>query len=110
MRISDWSSGVCSSDLAVAPGPARRRDDRDVGPVQARQRRHLAGVVHPQLDHRELGVLRHPGQRQQIGSASGRESVFQYVLISLCAFTLTKTTGDNTPKPSCISTSFYISL
>src|SRR3546814_10760068 len=28
MRISDWSSDVCSSDLSRRPGSAARRDDR----------------------------------------------------------------------------------
>src|SRR3546814_1354310 len=38
MRISDWSSDVCSSDLAAADGGAAyRRDDRLLGAEQPRR-------------------------------------------------------------------------
>src|SRR3546814_10512028 len=38
MRISDWSSDVCSSDLNRAPGRRRwRRDRRQSGPCGARR-------------------------------------------------------------------------
>ncbi len=40
-------------------------DHRHVRARQAGQRRDLAGVVHADLDHRELGVARHPRQRQR---------------------------------------------
>src|SRR3546814_2883450 len=84
MRISDWSSDVCSSDLVGAP-----LDDADeelvaflaeqplvAGPAELsaehpvlRQRR---GVAHdqPRAGARLLG---------EIGRASGRERVCQYV-------------------------------
>src|SRR3546814_2489996 len=46
MRISDWSSDVCSSDLPTAPGRARspcrghwRRESRPDGPAARRRRR-----------------------------------------------------------------------
>src|SRR3546814_6732677 len=29
LRISDWSSDVCSSDLGLAGGPSHRREDGD---------------------------------------------------------------------------------
>src|SRR3546814_20309034 len=35
MRISDWSSDVCSSDLDGAPLAAIPPDSRDVGPLRA---------------------------------------------------------------------------
>src|SRR3546814_9238257 len=36
MRISDWSSDVCSSDLAPAPAPARNRTRRAARPYHRR--------------------------------------------------------------------------
>src|SRR3546814_6487175 len=67
MRISDWSSDVCSSDLYVRVGRVHRPD---VGGLQARN-------------------LQTPGQQivrygkfdqiDQIGRASCRERVCQYV-------------------------------
>src|SRR3546814_9585519 len=65
MRISDWSSDVCSSDLEIHhPG-------REIGAAQARH----------------VGIDGEPGQHrrsveagaQQIGRASCRERVCQYV-------------------------------
>src|SRR3546814_5131850 len=55
MRISDWSSDVCSSDL-----PARRADHRHDPGGDLDQRTDL--VVHPQADrHRGVGAdLRQP--------------------------------------------------
>src|SRR3546814_1923664 len=62
MRISDWSSDVCSSDLD-APAPGRRLADRaEPGQPAARPGRY--GILRP---------------RQQIGRASCRERVCQYV-------------------------------
>src|SRR3546814_5213732 len=74
MRISDWSSDVCSSDLA------------QVNSVQAPELR-LAGSLAPALRARLNGMpgmqrTRHLGwldQAQQIGRASCRERVCQYV-------------------------------
>ena len=40
-------------------------DQRHVRPGQPRQRRDLARRVHADLDHREVGVRRHPRQRQR---------------------------------------------
>src|SRR3546814_3305416 len=82
MRISDWSSDVCSSDLWL-----RLEGDvveADVLAVEARP------VVGPQLDHRgevlvgDLAPLRvrdpeHLELVLQIGRASCRERVCQYV-------------------------------
>src|SRR3546814_6912430 len=66
MRISDWSSDVCSSDLS--PWPA------DQGEAEREQR---AGrrAVRQQLEQR---IDRHR-QMQEIGRASCRERVCQYV-------------------------------
>src|SRR3546814_2518914 len=77
MRISDWSSDVCSSDLVVA---VRQHD------VQASAQEAARGVAQEglQLRHREGGLLavvtrRQRGAREQIGRASCRERVGQYV-------------------------------
>src|SRR3546814_13050108 len=92
MRISDWSSDVCSSDLA---GHARHLvPERQLGhradPLQMLERqvqRHVAagdgggagaaiGLQHVAID--------------QIGRASCRERVCQYVWISVVAVSLKK--------------------
>src|SRR3546814_13394202 len=110
MRISDWSSDVCSSDLVeprgiigergVAPGLHPRDDRRDVGG-------HIGIALAPIIDQRvelgrEAGVggvkpPHHPallpdGSVQQIGRASCRERVCQYVKISVVAVSLNKNT------------------
>src|SRR3546814_6382069 len=46
MRISDWSSDVCSSDLAV---------ERDPGQAVLRDLEARAGVAHLLAKHRRLG-------------------------------------------------------
>src|SRR3546814_12704935 len=77
MRISDWSSDVCSSDLAqvlvVGVGELTRRD---VGPVAFQllaQRLRLAGAGQQPLDQREaLGVaLRFIGRQRLAGGRRG---------------------------------------
>src|SRR3546814_2288802 len=60
MRISDWSSDVCSSDLVELPDPRRRRQRRAPGDSGGDQR-----------------LSRAPGL--EIGRASCRERVCQYV-------------------------------
>src|SRR3546814_2546434 len=40
MRISDWSSDVCSSDLAVANGTEAEPERRDPGLIPSRERAH----------------------------------------------------------------------
>src|SRR3546814_17411603 len=89
MRISDWSSDVCSSDLFEisyggydVPGP---------GP-------NIPGftIKTPNIPRLHTGgtFTAPPGQREgldmQIGRASCRERVCQYVLISVVAVSLTK--------------------
>src|SRR3546814_1199211 len=82
MRISDWSSDVCSSDLA-APGRRRRRLARDL----RRRPRAVARVAF--AAHRcrrdRVGAARGDAQvrtqddRREIGRASCRERGWQYV-------------------------------
>src|SRR3546814_3105135 len=84
MRISDWSSDVCSSDLLVARRRAVDHDARAgidgadiVGKAGARRAveddvdaaGHLADLLAP------FGI----GEQQEIGRASCRERVCQYV-------------------------------
>src|SRR3546814_7505549 len=61
MRISDWSSDVCSSDLEHSSQNGDNRDD------------------HEQLDQSEGASLRHRARPNEIGRASCRERVCQYV-------------------------------
>src|SRR3546814_4626656 len=69
MRISDWSSDVCSSDLGGGgqPGPGGHRGGRDL---------RLGGrgdPAHP------VAASHHPARGGEIGRASCRERVCQYV-------------------------------
>src|SRR3546814_2570991 len=71
MRISDWSSDVCSSDLALIgciprPGIAR-------GSLKG-----IAGAV-PGVAQYPSGCRFHPRCPEEIGRASCRERVCQYV-------------------------------
>src|SRR3546814_2192175 len=65
MRISDWSSDVCSSDLAH---PGLRLDHPSRGLAAYRK---CVGLARDWLAK--------PGRPQQIGRASCRERVYQYV-------------------------------
>src|SRR3546814_19443211 len=103
MRISDWSSDVCSSDLAVDLVVA------DVGQLPGPEARHqvVAGTAqevalpashHPVLEAGEPGLLvelleierlaHRPSGK--IGRASCRERVCQYVSISVVAVSFTQ--------------------
>src|SRR3546814_11882788 len=96
MRISDWSSDVCSSDLARGRGVAGPVDGRGSG----------AGLELADEGHGEPGggaVVPEDGLRPELdprperpdddvreqpletGRESGRERVSQYVLISVVA-------------------------
>src|SRR3546814_16660158 len=91
MRISDWSSDVCSSDLVAARKSFLQR--RNVGHVSGKPELDLA-VVRRQYDiarpgHEgmtnlppDLGADRNVLQIGEIGRASWRERVSQYVWIS----------------------------
>src|SRR3546814_11594146 len=87
MRISDWSSDVCSSDLHLRSAPAELFR-QVVELLQALVMQHQAdgfGVARLALD---LGP--EPERRGQIGRASCRERVCQYVSISVVAVSLKK--------------------
>src|SRR3546814_4774336 len=69
MRISDWSSDVCSSDLAARGDVA---GDQHVAAAVAETHQHLVAVA---LLH--VAVQRRRGEAQEIGRASCRERVCQ---------------------------------
>src|SRR3546814_6207610 len=85
MRISDWRSDVCSSDLALAAcdraeGACLRRC-RDEEPPHRREGGTVAGIRACEA-HRVIPLTVIPakaGIHEQIGRASCRERVCQYV-------------------------------
>src|SRR3546814_4600018 len=74
MRISDWSSDVCSSDLFDAAGD-RGRQDVEVEGRHAAARARRAGAPAVQQDKGAVGAQ----TAKEIGRASCRERVCQYV-------------------------------
>src|SRR3546814_14664231 len=110
MRISDWSSDVCSSDLeglaerAVAGHRARLDHGGALpvlaqafvvgeGGVQADRQRHGAGIgPEAQVGAEDVAVGGAVVQaaHEEIGRASCRERVCQYVYISVVADALKK--------------------
>src|SRR3546814_16776402 len=100
VRISDWSSDVCSSDLAgvVGPGGAQQAcrggDPREPGdlPVDladaSRLRLQRVGL-HLRRLQQHVHVL-HRAESSETGRASCRERVCQYVSISVVDVSLKK--------------------
>src|SRR3546814_20399794 len=83
LRISDWSSDVCSSDLVAR---LRAGAGARPGPVQPRQpgaRRRPAAAGPDRLSARL-----HRAADAELGSASCRARVWQYVEISMVAVSL----------------------
>src|SRR3546814_4914839 len=81
MRISDWSSDVCSSDLIGAAVIAARHRARD-RTFQTRERKMRLGAADQRARQRHgtgVAVLRGALDRREIGRASCRERVCQYV-------------------------------
>src|SRR3546814_2827396 len=68
MRISDWSSDVCSSDLELEPGTFTQRF-RD---AQGQESPHLRAGAEAQCRSRHLGRRHQGGDRQGPGSRSRR--------------------------------------
>src|SRR3546814_20248555 len=99
MRISDWSSDVCSSDLPAAIDWRKlplAGDYSMIGLVveTAFHIGRLYGLTPRQADHVPLLIrwqLARFTQNDQIGRASCRESGCQYVSISVVAGQLKKT-------------------
>src|SRR3546814_9297078 len=88
MRISDWSSDVCSSDLWKSPDgsrasyPVLRQRASTAGPRRARLDLPRASVAQrfvPPEGFRDPPMRRLALTQQQIGRASCRERVCQYV-------------------------------
>src|SRR3546814_14682253 len=102
MRISDWSSDVCSSDLEMPTLSAlhRRQWHRHLGyrVHHGRERRTL--YLRRQYQHQLQQRCRGGRRAIQIGRASCRERVCQYVSISVVAVSLKKTKTSTTETQS----------
>src|SRR3546814_10776841 len=96
MRISDWSSDVCSSDLAGRPGGRRARHQRPRGPDQRRSRR--ADPVGQCLGCVDRGNHRGQELYQEIGRAHVRTPVTNAHLV--CSLLLEKKKKLITLKPN----------
>src|SRR3546814_18287259 len=112
MRISDWSSDVCSSDLhdhGSVPPDRYFPDRREQGQARllatdgtTRRKVVVRGLRHDARTHRNTARWaqahlwtfslcgRRRASRRQIGRASVRDKVFQDVLISVVAVALKK--------------------
>src|SRR3546814_13677606 len=108
MRISDWSSDVCSSDLLRLLADSKRRlittDElrrgiEELGPgvydEMSYYERWIASITNNLLEKGVISVAE-LGRRMEIGRASCRERVCQYVSITVVAVSLKKKT--NTKK------------
>src|SRR3546814_11595277 len=111
MRISDWSSDVCASDLNEGPPLAASNAaaflicaaerNGEVGCIRAKRRAdpcHCKAWRITSADRAEPPD-RCAGRRKEIGRASCRERVCQYVSISVVAETIPKSTHTD-PKQS----------
>src|SRR3546814_20028442 len=100
MRISDWSSDVCSSDLcfygSAMQSPRDHREMIEIAPMSSDgqsveggriTRAQLVSIICQRLDHlmgeigkalKELGFIGPVGGQVEIGRASCRERVCQY--------------------------------
>src|SRR3546814_14879038 len=115
MRISDWSSDVCSSDLAIGVpseassvicGGAIGSSDFDSGAVTAshatERMNSASSAAMLRTSHHSLRRPRqwsacnprvcasNPGQPLEIGRAYSRASLFQYLSLSVVAVTFKK--------------------
>src|SRR3546814_12089888 len=94
LRISDWSSDVCSSDLSgsrTSPGDlACRNGSPDTR--AAHEDRSIDLAINDCLSSPERdGRIGDVGRGEEIGRASVRARVCQYVYISVVAVSLKKT-------------------
>src|SRR3546814_17333260 len=109
MRISDWSSDVCSSDLL--PGrpraPVADFQARALGIGQDADQRVDVAMIVGGIERARNVALQSLRQRdtprEQIGSASGRVRVGQYVLITWVAVSLKKKQQQSTYYITLIS-------
>src|SRR3546814_14589301 len=104
MRISDWSSDVCSSDLRLGDVATVELGGENYGIASLYNGKPAAGLAIKQasdanaLDtvnaiHKTVDSLKpfFPAGMEEIGRASCRERVCQYVKISVDAVSLKKT-------------------
>src|SRR3546814_10621342 len=61
MRISDWSSDVCASDLGLVGRDAMEQQAHGIGGRQTHRRQRLGRallqiIVHPDMNHRAMSV------------------------------------------------------
>src|SRR3546814_18162425 len=90
MRIGDWSSDVCSSDLNVIGEPTTRAHHVEADHRLAVEQCQLAALCMRVLHGRNIGEPRASAVRQEIGRAWCRERVCKYVEISVAAVQLKK--------------------
>src|SRR3546814_13910580 len=108
MRISDWSSDVCSSDLRSLKQPNSRRCRKQLawaGPTSP-------PAAMPMLPTANTKVSLHSWDSRrrlpsQIGRASCRERVCQYVSISVVAGSLKKKIVHSNVHHNCTKTPLY---
>src|SRR3546814_14295295 len=86
MRISDWSSDVCSSDLAVG-GVAADEVDRVVHALRVVAR---LLQIEAEVAENRRGAAGPGRDVKENGRASGRDRVCQYVQISVVAVSVKK--------------------
>src|SRR3546814_2227778 len=85
MRISDWSSDVCSSDLRrgrrLARSPSYSPGSAELPGVAHAPGQHPLGLIEdaPRRRHTPVCLLLGPRSAPEIGRASCRERVCQYV-------------------------------
>src|SRR3546814_14471925 len=95
MRISDWSSDVCSSDLLGQLGIEPTIDNDIIvrlgGPAETGR-----GFVLHSTDYMRQGSVAIDDSIGKIGRESCRERVCQYVEISVVAVSLKKKTQERT--------------
>src|SRR3546814_14628479 len=102
MRISDWSSDVCSSDLDPRGARPRRRGEHGLRAEPRRRERGPHRQPQHGAQHPPLGPVQHGARPDvlpprgaaallpEIGRASCRERVCQYVKIQVAAGTIKK--------------------
>src|SRR3546814_1837219 len=74
VRISDWSSDVCSSDLCMAFGDVAARRSQ----LRSRDQLLAGEAGRGELRHQRRGLARTHGHEHEIGRASCRERGCQY--------------------------------
>src|SRR3546814_5622715 len=80
MRISDWSSDVCSSDLETVRRIQSGRSDASQGQQYEPEPLRQSGRIYRSCEQsKECPDACPSGYRRQIGRASCRERVCQYV-------------------------------